>query len=542
MMHRLKRPASLKMLVVAMGVACALLLALPGETITTKYLNDLFIFLDGVHRVTLGQVPNRDFHTALGPLVYYVPAAGYWLSGSLGGAMPTGMALLTLILSLIATHVVGSRLRPAVGLPLALYLILVAAVPANLGESIGALSFGMFYNRIGWSALGLLLIMHLEPRRPHRHQFALDILCAAGLIVLMLYMKVSYGLAGIAFLLLMLLDPRQRRWALAALVLVLAAGLSVEVLWGGTLGHVADLALASRVSGTPKELNRFVEPLLTNMADYVLFTAFVVLALWRTRSVRNLLFLGFCAGAGFMLINQNFQISGIVALGTGAAVAAELLLRVEETTPMEKRLSSIASGAPLLLLALLLPPIVHTSASLALHAGLAAARYGEALPMPNFDRIRLARLWTEGDHALFTRYLASLEEGGKILAALGEDAGRVLVLDFVGPFSAGLGLQPPRGDSTWFHWGRTVDETNYLPPERIFRDVHVVMEPKWAMEQATADGLRAIYADHLAENYDLLRETAEWKVYIQRDLEETVSRSKPAEADPAADTGSANGG
>src|SRR5918994_6922835 len=70
-----------------------LLLALPGQTVTTAYLNDLFIFLDGAHRIASGQVHNRDFHTALGPLVYYIPAAGLWLTGHLGGALPVGTAL-----------------------------------------------------------------------------------------------------------------------------------------------------------------------------------------------------------------------------------------------------------------------------------------------------------------------------------------------------------------------------------------------------------------------------------------------------------------
>jgi len=78
----------------------ALLLAAPGQTVTTAYLNDLFIFLDGAHRIASGQVPNRDFHTALGPLSFYVPALGYWISGSMGGAMPAAMAAMTLGLAL----------------------------------------------------------------------------------------------------------------------------------------------------------------------------------------------------------------------------------------------------------------------------------------------------------------------------------------------------------------------------------------------------------------------------------------------------------
>ncbi|MCB5175729.1 hypothetical protein [Microvirga lenta] len=535
----LKRPASVEMLVVATGVVCALLLALPGETVTTKYLNDLFIFLDGVHRVSLGQVPNRDFHTALGPLVYYVPAIGYWLTGSFGGAMPVGMGLLVLGFALIAAHVVGSRLRPAIGLPVALFLILVTAVPANLGEGIRDLSFAMFYNRIGWSGLGLLLIMYLQPVYPHRRQAWLDAVCASALLLLLFYMKISYGVVGLAFMVFMLLFSRQRLWVAAALAVTIVIGLAVEASWGATKAHFDDLLLAGEVSGRIDQINELAEALFRNLADYVLFTVFTILVLWRTRSLRDFLFLGFCAGSGFMIINQNFQHWGVITLGAGAAVAAEILARTQPAAPKDGKRPLLSAGAPLLLLALLLPSTVHMTATLGLHAGLAATRYGQSVPLPNFEQVRLARLWSEGEHPAFSRYLGSIADGARALDELGEDAGHVLVLDFVGPFSAGLGLQPPQGDSTWYHWGRTLDDDHHLPAEEVFRDVRVVMDPKWAIESWTAEGLRRVYADHLTENYELLRETADWKVYILRDEPaETVSRSRDLDGDPTTAEGS----
>jgi hypothetical protein len=523
------RPASLAALVLAVAAICALLLALPGQTVTTRYLNDLFIFLDGVHRVSEGQVPNRDFHTALGPLVYYVPALGYWVSGHLGGAMPVGMALLVLMMALAAAHIVSSRLRPVIALPLAIFLILVAAVPINLGETIAGLSFGMFYNRVGWAALGLLLIMYLRPVHRRSYQSVLDALCAASLTILMLYMKLSYGLVALGFLILMLLDSQQRRWALAAFGMVLAGGLLIEFFWGATEAHIDDLLLAGGVSGSFKSLDELVSVFLRNLAEYTLFALFAVLALWRTRSIRDFLFYGFCAGSGFMLIMQNFQVWGIATLPAGAAVAAELLAR-SGPAPATREIPSLAAGAQLLLLAFVLPSSIHHAATLAFHAALASTSQGQAVPLPRFERVRLVQLWTEDNYPVFSRYLESLGDGAQALSALGAEAGRVHVLDFVGPFSAGLGLAPPRGDSTWHHWGRTINEHHHLPPETLFQDVRVVMEPKWPVEFATAEGLRQIYSGYLSDHYDLEEETKDWKVYVLREPAETVSRSP--EADP----------
>ena len=75
------------------ALACAAMLGLPGRTINAAFINDVLVFIDGAHRITFGQVPNRDFHTALGPLVFYLPAAGYQLTGNFGAAIPVGMAI-----------------------------------------------------------------------------------------------------------------------------------------------------------------------------------------------------------------------------------------------------------------------------------------------------------------------------------------------------------------------------------------------------------------------------------------------------------------
>ena len=526
-----QRPAHVALLVIIVASLCALMLAWPGQTVTTKYVNDLFIFLDGVHRIDSGQVPNRDFHTALGPLVYYAPVLGYWLSGTFGGAMPVGMALIIAALALPASHILSSRLRPAIAIPLGVYLILVAAVPINLGEGINALSFAMFYNRIGWAALGFLLVMHLRPENSGWLQQVLDAMCAAFLIILMLYIKISYGFVGIGFLILLLLDARQRLWSVSALGLIAIGCLVVEFFWGGTKAHIADLILAGEVSGSLKPLDQIAQLLLGNLPDITLFLLFAGLALWRTKSVRDFLFFGFSAGSGFLLIMQNFQNSVIVTLMATAAVAVELLARSDRPAS-EIRRRSLTAGAQLLLFAFLLPGSLQHAAALGLHTGLASLDRGQAAPLTNFGEVKLVQLWNDGNYPAFNRYFASIADGARALSALEQETDRVLVLDFVSPFSAGLGLKAPTGDSTWHHWGRTVNEHSFLPAETLFRDVRIVMEPKWPIEGATTAGLKAIYAEYINDHFELAGETADWRVYVLRaPPAETVSRSNDPDRD-----------
>jgi hypothetical protein len=156
---------------------------------------------------------------------------------------------------------------------------------------------------------------------------------------------------------------------------------------------------------------------------------------------------------------------------------------------------------------------VHCAMTLGLHAALAATRSGEEFGLPGFSRIRLAKLWSPFDYEFSARYVASLREGAGVLSGLAPQPSHVLVLDFVNPFSAGLGLAPPRGDMSWLHWGRNVDATRFMPPEQLFLDVRIVMEPTWGIN---AVPLRDLYGPYLAANFDLIRETAGWRVHVSR--------------------------
>jgi hypothetical protein len=502
-----------------MGALLALLLGLPAVTITTTYVNDLLIFLDGAHRVAWGQAPSLDFRTALGPLAFYLPAAGYRLSGTIGGAMPVGMAIAVLGLAVPLAHIMASRLRPLLALPFAAFILLIAAVPINLGEGVGALSFAMFYNRLGWAALAALLVMYLPHRSTVQRALVLDAMSAASLTLFMLYMKVTYGLVALGFLTLLLFDARHRRWVLIALALVAAGGLVVEALWRGSLAHIEDLRLAGRVSGT-RSVPELAQGFLRHLADYTMFAIFIVLVLRRTRSLRDLLFFGICGGPGLLIMSQNAQPWGIITIHAGAVVAAEILMRTSsdrgisvggtETWLGPHRLS-LGAGGPLLLLALLLPTIVHCTLALGLHASLASVRAGEPIGAGRLEQVRIAHLWS-GTGRLSLPYIETLRDGERALQTLDAPASHVSVLDFANPFSAWLGVAPPKGDSAWLHWGRNVNERDFVPPEHLFGDVRVLMVPKWGINNIP---LFELYSGHIRAAYEPVRDTEFWTVYVR---------------------------
>jgi hypothetical protein len=516
------RARAVPALVIGFAAVCALLLILPGQTVTTRYLGDLTLLLDGAYRVVEGQVPHRDFHSPLGPLAFYFPGAGYALSGSFGLAMPAATALMLALLAPAIAYVLSSRLHPALALPFGAFLIVVLAVPINLGEGITALSFAKFYNRLGWVALAALLVMYLRPGSfASRH--VIDAAVATLLTVVMAYTKMTYGVAALAFLVFMLTDREQRVWAAMALGFVLATGLLVEFFWQSSGAYLADLLTVHRVDGSLRgNFGQILDHALGNTADYVLLALFAGMALRRRASFRDAIFYLACAVGGFLLINQNFQAWGILSLHAAAAVAAEKILRVHAELPEAGGRWDVSSGAKLLFLTLTLPTIVHCVLALGLHASAAVSKAGDDLAIQNLGRIRVANLWTWGDHEALLAEAARAREAVGAISALNPPHGPVVTLGSPNIFSAALGTPPAHGDWPWLQWDRTLNGTDFPPPEALFQNARVVVEAKDPEPSSPppsptqAERLRTVYGPYLAERFTVASETAGWRVHLRR--------------------------
>ncbi|WP_299706589.1 hypothetical protein [uncultured Tateyamaria sp.] len=497
---------------------CAALLVLPGVTATSMYFNDILIFLDGAYRVVHGQVPNQDFHTALGPLNYYLPGFGYWLTGQLGMAMPLGMAALMLVTAPIMVHVLGTRMRPLIGVPLAIFLMLLLATPMNTGEIPAKISFAMFYNRIGWALLSILLVMHLQPERLVRWQGWLDAAAAATLTMLLAYTKMTYGVVAFGFLILMLLQSGQRRWAAGAIALCGIIGLVVEAFWGGTWMHISDLVEATKVSGVI-EPYIYARSFLLTSGEYVVFALIAGLALWQRPRVTDFLFYGFCGASGFALLNQNFQMIGIVSMLAGAAVAAEILSRHQQTA--SPTLQTVVRGAPFVVLILLLPIALSSAAAVGVHATVAAKRAGVALETPNGQGLRIVNILNKGQFEFYSGYGQTLESGSALLASLDRSPSRVLVMDFVSPFASLAGLPPQEGGNAWMHDNRNFDLEVHLPAEEMLGGVEVVMIPKQPVAEGTTEKMQQIYGPYLEKHFELTKTSEAWFLYERRPANKT---------------------
>ncbi|WP_261331447.1 hypothetical protein [Rhizobium leguminosarum] len=251
------------------------LLALPNQTITSKYVKDLFVFLDGAHPIWSGRVPNVDFHPSLGALTFYIPAAGYGLSGSMGGAMPVGMAIVILLFAAVAAEILGSRMHKALGLPLAAFLLFVRRGSCQSGRTDRRShicdvlqSTGLGFPR---SSFG-----HVPARLSSAGSKAVDAACASFLVLLMIHTKITYAVVELAFLVFLATDRRQIGWTALALGIIASSVLAIELLWRGGLNYLADLRLAGENTGGLPTRGALGHVLLNNLADLTVYALVAV--------------------------------------------------------------------------------------------------------------------------------------------------------------------------------------------------------------------------------------------------------------------------
>lgn len=497
---RLAGPA---VLILGLGALLASLLVLPGQTVVTRAIDQLFQSYDGIHRVLSGQVPGRDLRSAAGPLALLLPAWGFRLSGGYGGALPTALALGLAPVTLAAAHILASRLRPGLAVLMGAVLLVALAAPMHPGEPVTFLSYSDLPNRIGWAASALVLVMVLDPRRDGPATTILDGLAGALLVLLTFYTKASFAAAAVAVLLFALLVGHRRLWVGMALLAAVATAGLLDLAWGGTRQYLADLRAGFEAGGWlrlhPDQILRHVRH---NLSDYLLVGVVAAVALRREWSPRLLLFLVACVLARAWLLGQNDPRWSVLVPFAAAAVMAEHLLRAidRQGAPPTAALVNPA-GVQLFFAALVLPTAVRCASAVALHAGAALAGAGTPLPFPGMEEVRLVNLWTERDFEGGTAYLDVVADGVAGLSATGLEAPRVLVLGAPNAFAPILNLPPPRG-------GMPGASRNDGPPGELLANVDVVMEPL-----DFAGSLRDALRPELEASFATVTETEHWRLH-----------------------------
>lgn len=519
-----------------------------GKTFTYHYVHDLTTFFEGAHRLLIGQQPNVEFHSPLGPAAYFLLASGVKISGSFGGMMPVATMLFTLLYVPMLIYICASRLPLGHALLFAIFGIALVVTPNNIGELLP--SFAMFYNRWGYALISLLFMIYLAPIRPIHRPWA-DAIIVAAILLLTFYLKVSYFGFALLFVLGLAIFTERRVSALLALALSLGGFLVMHLAWDGTSTYLSDLA---RTAGMVGVLRGSLLPLFGLVAHnptmVVPFAILALLAISRGIGMVSLLFCMFMAAAGFALANQNAQGVDIVTL-----VPSGIALSVVSGGFRTGTAGSWRMDLPIVAI-LCLPYAVGAMEGVGRQAwngikdprGEGVAELGgvvaiehvrPSLEYPGLEDLRLAYGREDADIELLTvartlmvkqqlaqpEYLWTLKDAIRLLRNNRRLEGKVFILDHSSSLNAFLGRPSPRGIDSWMD-GRTFSKEVHRPPEEFFADIDIVMIPKAPANPFVLWQLRQIYGPYIQRNYKFAARSDYWHAYLRNPLK--VGQTTPS--------------
>ena len=156
-------------------------------------------FFGWINGLDQGRVPSVDYPAPVGTLAHILPWLGSRLSGQLAGAMEwAGFLVAAMLLTLSCIALRGRASTPVA----TLFLIAVfglSCVPWNPGDGAGVVSHIGFYNRWGWAALAVLMLLGCSGQERAGRRWLADPVVVAFVLTFLFFLKITYVLAAFAF-------------------------------------------------------------------------------------------------------------------------------------------------------------------------------------------------------------------------------------------------------------------------------------------------------------------------------------------------------
>lgn len=528
-------------LIVAFAVA--VLLPVLGPTLVVLAPWDIFIDLDEGWRLFLGQVPNTDFHTPVGPLRFLLIAIGIWVSGPGLQAVVVSDVLFLLVAAPLAAFVAFRRLRPVPAFLFVVFVTLLAAAARQVGRGVDIPGYIEFYNRFGWALLCVLILQLLFARLPDlRPRPFAEGLVVGFLIAALVFMKITFGVVGLLVLVFALLrQPGLRAPRLLVGVAVAAIGVTIAVVAAtgmNPFAYAADVLDSVRAqtlerrSGSIRGTFKRVVPFLA-----LLVLAWVLLVLLPARggriprraAIQVTITASFIVVCGLLVAFWNAGEGGEVPplLLAGLAMLSPPLGGSEAGAP-ELRRGRGTTVALVAVVAIGAWTAVQDAASIAMTAVGREYRVAGAPAAQRFDAVGLADYVIPADVDWVSEIWRSADvptrvnDGLAFLRPRVRPDRSVLTLAFANIYPYALGVRPPRGVPTFFDLNNNFNAAHRPAPEALFADVDFVAIPiirdgdDYRGGRDTVDTLLAIYGPYLTAHYAEAGRSQYWVLLAKR--------------------------
>jgi putative flippase GtrA len=505
-----------------------------GTMPTRIYSHDLFIFIDGAWRVASGQTPHQDFFSGFGvlllkPLQLSLSIRGYDVAG-----IGLARAFYTAVVGLWTFLLIRRRLSPVHALLVTLASLAVVSAARPLGESLGMFSHSMYYNRVGYALVFLVMLEALyvsSSWRPASATAPFDRLwggiSTGAAIICLALLKVSFVVPAIVLLVTgAVLCGTSRRHLLGigvgGLLVVVVAVLFLDFRPAPWLSDMVQLGRAR--SESPVEAMRGV--VRHEAATLVAFLAAAICTasiVARSTAVarRYLTATVIIAGADLYCLATNTQTSDL-PLSVFWCVLGLLLVTSRLTTAESEYAPPrwyVAAGAAIALFCVLSVPLLGKDAM-----SLADAAYVSTIKRPvgapRIDSVRLSSWKIEDwhgdaqfDYANGRQLVAITDDGLQLLRRLTVPDESIGSLSFTNRFSFALGRPPAQGGAPWVHVGNNFSLKHPPPVEEILGKPDVLMVQRFASPPDGSLSLLKVYPSVLESDYERVGSSRYWTLY-----------------------------
>ncbi len=528
---------SLRIYLAVLVALCAIEIA-AGALPTRIYGHDFFILLDGAWRIACGQTPNVDFYAGYGVLVLNPIRWALGLHHYNANAIGLTRAFYTAMIG--AWFLWLSRMKPrrVQSSVLGIFILVFVSAARPLGEYPTWLSHAMFYNRLGYAFLFLILFEQLgaflygtaghalSVEARNKLYFWCGVSSGAALACTVLT-KISFVVPAVVLLSLgLLIFGIHRRH-----VIGLLAGAMGVFLIAVTLLHFRPLAFLHETITLGHQRGRIGGDAINTLVDEIGQELFALAAgaavafggcLSRRVANRYLLATAVIVACDIFARATNAMRGGLPLAAFWGLCGALLLLSCsaasDPRTAKQQRLIALLVLGPLAVQMFLMD---FSSSVYAAYETVAVRRHATL----RLDSPRLSgwvpQNWHGEDpnflNANGTPLILRTNDGIHLLQSLSKPDETVSTIAFSNPFSFALNRRPPQGGALWLDL-----DNNISLAHPIAEDI-VIGHPDLLMVEHSADregnvthAILALYPDLLDKEFAYVAGSKDWTLYRRR--------------------------
>lgn len=547
MMQSLAKPQTFLFLGLTFVVIICMAMSLSIEAIVARIsIWDNFIALEGGWRVIQGQIPHQDFHSPLGPFIYYLSALGLLTLGKNSlVAITVANALILPFIALSAWYISYRRLSKTRTFLFCLLIIGLTIATRQLGWDYFAGSYSSIYSRYGYIFLLMaFLLLFVSKKEGEKKLSNLENTLLVVFSVVLAINKITFFLVLIPgfflsnyyffkdkFWLLKILAG----WLVGMILFFLVSGIPVSSLiqdyyWG-------KLAVDPEI---PSLLKYGFKLLFWDISSYVILLICGVLFYLEKRNYA-MLWCYFILSSLFLFMttgeSTEMPLYGLTVFILGAMIpplpSPQMLLKTPSKflLALEKNKTGLVLFISIFFFTFsitaqdfmslyrqfnnseskLQPDIMPISGMLLLnYPGEMNWKKDTFNKEDVVTRLFLSERYPPGE------FRQILMDGITLLQKNMTLTDKIFSWEFHNPFPFIFSSPSPKKNLVWWHLGKSISPLIAFEPSDFLNDATLIMVPKRSVHIPTLEMMNKRYGDYLNQNFTYLDESHLWKLYRKK--------------------------